>query len=145
VGFFSCDRALCSGPITVRGRPVASCELLSGPSPNVSGLALAGAFTSLSGPFFAPASNCNYGPCSCPLNDIVVTSSLVAVRAPAPSCVGGCGGEGQVTIDELLTMVNIALGNAHMSQCEAGDDNDDNQIPVDEILRAVNVALNGCT
>jgi len=50
-----------------------------------------------------------------------------------------------VTIDEILTMVNIALGNAPVAECEAGDDNDDDQITVDEILQAVNNALNGCS
>jgi cysteine-rich repeat protein len=63
---------------------------------------------------------------------------------PPPSCVGDCGNDGQVTIDELLTMVNIALGNMGMAECEAGDDNDDSQITIDEILRAVDRALNGC-
>ena len=39
-------------------------------------------------------------------------------------------------------MVNIALGNADLSGCGAGDV--DSQITVDEILTAVNNALNGC-
>ena len=41
-------------------------------------------------------------------------------------------------------MVNIALGNAQLSQCSTGDANGDHQITVDEILTAVNNALNGC-
>jgi hypothetical protein len=41
-------------------------------------------------------------------------------------------------------MVNIALGNADLSQCEDGDGNGDGSITVDEILMAVNNALNGC-
>jgi hypothetical protein len=49
-----------------------------------------------------------------------------------------------VTVDEILTMVNIALGNAPVTTCEAGDANGDGQITVDEILAAVNDALNGC-
>ncbi|HEX7408039.1 MAG TPA: hypothetical protein VF515_10380, partial [Candidatus Binatia bacterium] len=52
--------------------------------------------------------------------------------------------DGQVTVDEILTMVNIALGNAPVSDCEAGDGNGDHQITVDEILTAVNYALSGC-
>jgi len=60
------------------------------------------------------------------------------------SCVGDCGNNGHVTVHELLTMVNIALGNTEISQCEVGDDNDDSQITIDEILMAVNNALNGC-
>ncbi|MGD0946540.1 MAG: hypothetical protein ABSA52_03845 [Candidatus Binatia bacterium] len=41
-------------------------------------------------------------------------------------------------------MVNIALGNARLSDCSAGDANKDGEITVDEILTAVNNALNGC-
>ncbi len=59
-------------------------------------------------------------------------------------CTGDCGGDGQVTVDELVTMVNIALGNADVSGCAAGDLSDDGKITVDEILTAVNHALNGC-
>jgi hypothetical protein len=47
-------------------------------------------------------------------------------------------------VDEILTMVNIALGNTPVTMCEAGDANHDDQITVDEILTAVNNALNGC-
>jgi hypothetical protein len=49
-----------------------------------------------------------------------------------------------VTVDEILTMVNIALGNTAVTTCEAGDANHDGHITVDEILTAVNSALNGC-
>ena len=48
-------------------------------------------------------------------------------------------------MDEILTMVNIALGDAAATTCPAGDANDDNEITVDEILTAVNNALNGCS
>ena len=65
-------------------------------------------------------------------------------NSPGPPCVGDCDGNGQVTVDETLTMVNIALGNAPVTACEAGDANHDGQITIDEILAAVNNALNGC-
>jgi len=64
--------------------------------------------------------------------------------SPPPTCTGDCNGDGHVTVDEILTMVNIALGNTPVTTCEAGDVNHDNQITVDEILTAVNNALNGC-
>ena len=41
-------------------------------------------------------------------------------------------------------MVNIALGNASLLNCEAADWNHDGHVTVDEILTAVNNALNGC-
>jgi hypothetical protein len=68
----------------------------------------------------------------------------VRVAAAAPPCDGDCNGDGAVTIDELLTMVNIALGNVTVRDCTPGDANGDGQITVDEILAAVTNALNGC-
>jgi hypothetical protein len=59
-------------------------------------------------------------------------------------CVGDCLGDGEVTIDDLLRMVNIALGTAAIEECPAGDANGDGMITIDEILIAVNNALNGC-
>lgn len=63
--------------------------------------------------------------------------------APIP-CIGDCNDDTQVTVDELLTMVNIALGSADVGTCRPGDANNDKQITIDEILRAVNNALNEC-
>jgi hypothetical protein len=68
---------------------------------------------------------------------------LITARAVA-SCVGDCGGDGEVTVNELLSMVNVALGNAAVTACAAGDANQDNEITINEILAAVNNALNGC-
>jgi hypothetical protein len=73
--------------------------------------------------------------------DSVATFVLAAHGGP---CAGDCGRDGEVTIDELLTLVNIALGTTAVSECLAGDGNQDGAITVDEILTAVNRALNGC-
>jgi hypothetical protein len=69
--------------------------------------------------------------------------TLTPTSAPS-ACVGDCSGDHSVTVDEILTLVNIALGDANVSTCLAGDANHDNQITIDEILTAVNNALNGC-
>jgi hypothetical protein len=58
--------------------------------------------------------------------------------------VGDCGGNGEVTVDELLALVNIALNNQSVTACPVGDANHDGEITIDEILTAVNNALNGC-
>jgi hypothetical protein len=71
-------------------------------------------------------------------------SILKNTTGTAPTCVGDCNADGEVTVDEILSLVNIALGEAAVSQCEAGDGNDDGEITVDEILTAVNNALQGC-
>jgi hypothetical protein len=57
---------------------------------------------------------------------------------------GDCAGDGIVTVDELLTMVNIALGNSSLTACEAGGAGQDGRITIDEILAAVDHALNAC-
>lgn len=59
-------------------------------------------------------------------------------------CVGDCHANGQVTIDELVTLVRIAIGSTSMSACDIGDVNHDGQITVNEIVTAVNLALEGC-
>jgi hypothetical protein len=60
------------------------------------------------------------------------------------SCTGDCNGDDQVTVDEIVTMVNIALGYTPRDHCSAGDRNGDGEITIDEIVVAVNEALNGC-
>jgi hypothetical protein len=65
-------------------------------------------------------------------------------QAGAAACVGNCKGDQQVNVADLVTMVNIALGNSPVTACEAGDSNLDRRITIDEILIAVTNAFNGC-
>jgi len=77
----------------------------------------------------------------------VLATLLVVSYSPAtaqPFCVGDCNDDASVTVDELLTMVNVALGAGNVAACTEGDANSDSQITVDEILAAVNMALNSC-
>lgn len=71
------------------------------------------------------------------------TRSATPTTTPKP-CTGDCNANQQVTVDEILTMVNIALGNAGVPACPPGDANGDGHVTVDEILAAVNNALSGC-
>lgn len=64
--------------------------------------------------------------------------------AEIPTCVGDCNGDGSVTVDEIITGVNIALGIAPPSACPVFDTNGDRTVTVEEILQAVNNALSGC-
>lgn len=78
---------------------------------------------------------------------LVVVFALPIWFGPAQAratCGGDCNGDDEVTVDELVTMVNIALGNANVSTCPTGDVNQDNQITIDELIAAVNIALAGC-
>ncbi len=68
----------------------------------------------------------------------------VTPAATARGCPGDCNGSGEVTVNELIAMVNMALGNTPVSSCEVGDSNRDGEITIDEIVAAVSNALNGC-
>jgi hypothetical protein len=76
-----------------------------------------------------------------------------APPTPTPgtkACVGDCNLDGQVTIDDLIRMVNIALAlqsvcsDGGQAGCAAGDANCDCEITVDEIIRAVQNSFQGC-
>ena len=80
-----------------------------------------------------------------PVSPLELILSPMAHDIPVPQlCAGDCSLDGQVTIDEILVAVNMALGNSPASGCVPVDSNGDQQITVDEILRAVAAALNGC-
>jgi len=65
--------------------------------------------------------------------------------AAASSYTGDCDGDGQVTINELVLGVNIALGFTPRETCPAFDSNQDDQVTVDELVSAVSAALDGRT
>lgn len=71
-------------------------------------------------------------------------TSFQATPTAGVPCVGDCDGDGTVTVDEIVTAVNIALGSRSIDDCPAADANGDNEVTVDEIIRAVNNALLGC-
>lgn len=62
---------------------------------------------------------------------------------PSP-CAGDCDGNGVVSIAELIRAVNIALGIADLSTCQAADRNGDGNVAINELIAAVNSALLGC-
>lgn len=74
----------------------------------------------------------------------VPTPTPTATPTPGARCTGDCNGDNEVTIEELVRMVNIALGLQTIGSCVAGNDNGDEQITIDEIIKAVNRALGGC-
>ncbi len=63
---------------------------------------------------------------------------------PRPACLGDCNVDGEVTVDEIIVMVNVALGTADVSTCRAGDFDGGGDITVDEIVVALNFGLDGC-
>lgn len=79
----------------------------------------------------------------CALLFVLGAAFVVDVR-PTYACVGDCNLDNDVTVDELLTGVNIALGTARVDACSPLDANSDRAITIDEILLAVNAILTGC-
>ncbi len=76
-----------------------------------------------------------------------LTPALVDTATPTPTtiiCTGDCSGDGEVTINELITGVNIALGNSEVLSCPEVDANDDGEVAINELITAVNNALRGC-
>lgn len=76
---------------------------------------------------------------------LAVLMAIAALPAPAAfACLGDCGDDGSVTVDEILTGVSVALGNAVVDLCPLFDSSGEGDVTVDEILGAVTNALNGC-
>jgi hypothetical protein len=73
----------------------------------------------------------------------VATIALAAGAVTAQDLRGDCDGDGIVTVDELVTGVNIALGNQPLSACPVFDGNGDGAVTVDELIEAVNITLSG--
>jgi len=64
--------------------------------------------------------------------------------AGAGGCAGDCNADDEVTIEELIKLVNISLGSEATSACAPADTNGDDTITIEEIIGAVANALNQC-
>jgi hypothetical protein len=60
------------------------------------------------------------------------------------ACAGDCNGNGTVTVDELLTLANVALGTASPSACAASGMAGQSQITVEDVVAGAKSALQGC-
>lgn len=70
-------------------------------------------------------------------------SGFVAAMAQG-ACVGDCDGDGEVSVVEIVRMVNVALGNSPIGLCAAGDENGDGAVTIEEIVRAIGNIFEGC-
>jgi CSLREA domain-containing protein len=84
-------------------------------------------------------------PTETPLAGGTATSTAVLTPSVSPkSCVGDCDGNGMVAVNELITLVNIDLGNADVSACPNGIP-PGATVDIALIIRAVDNALIGCS
>ena len=74
---------------------------------------------------------------------LFVSLLFLSVSA-AHACVGDCDGNGEVTVNELITGVNIALDSTPLSTCPSFDSNGDGAVTVDELIFSVHEVLFGC-
>ncbi|HYD49056.1 MAG TPA: cohesin domain-containing protein, partial [Terriglobales bacterium] len=65
-------------------------------------------------------------------------------ESAAATCIGDCGGNDRVSVEELISGVSIALGTTSIEQCSTLDANLDAVVTVDELLLAADQALHGC-
>jgi len=70
--------------------------------------------------------------------------SPTPTATPAPPCAGDCNADGQVAVDEVVTLVGIALGSAETARCARGDTDGDGGVSISELIAAVNALLDGC-
>jgi YVTN family beta-propeller protein len=75
---------------------------------------------------------------------IVIASVPGGCAGAGLPCIGDCGEDGDVGVDELIVMVNVALGHDDVGSCLAGDADGDGNIAIDEIISAVSHALGSC-
>jgi len=80
---------------------------------------------------------------------LVAQTTPIEPTLPPPTrllsvCVGDCGGSQTVAINNIITLVNIALGTAQPSACPNGVPSS-SEVNVAVIIQAVNNALNGCS
>ena len=73
---------------------------------------------------------------------LALFAALHSGRAAA-QCVGDCAGDGEVTINDLIVGVNIALGDQPVSNCPAFA-NQEGEVTIAQLIRGVNNAQNGC-
>ncbi len=71
-------------------------------------------------------------------------SDTCIINPGALGCPGDCDASGDVTIEELIRGVNIALSRMDISQCRVFDADEDGRITIDEIVSAVRMSLDGC-
>ena len=74
----------------------------------------------------------------------VFAAAIVFAASASAVCPGDCDNSRDVTINELIRGVNIALTSQPLSVCPPFDINGDGQVTVNELILAVNAALTGC-
>jgi hypothetical protein len=89
----------------------------------------------------APATGCAQAADVGTKSLVPYTADYVFFSPSVGTCAGDCNGDGHTTVNELLTMVAVAVHSDDPLVCPAGDGDASGTITVDEIVRAVAAAL----
>jgi hypothetical protein len=78
-----------------------------------------------------------------------VSAALLALALHVPSagaqtCAGDCNTNNEVTVNEVVILVNIDLGSAQLTSCPSGDIDGNTMITIDEVVSSVKNLLEGC-
>ena len=71
----------------------------------------------------------------------IIVSAAAAADA---ACLCDCDNDGEVTVDELLRGVTIALGDRALTDCPSADGDADDQVWIHELITAIDNVLDGC-
>jgi hypothetical protein len=75
---------------------------------------------------------------------VAIAATLLTRPAGAQSCTGDCNGDDRVAVDELVTLVRIALGEIGPDRCGALAAGLAAGVTVDAIVLAVDYSIRGC-
>lgn len=72
-----------------------------------------------------------------------VDGAVVITDLPQP-CLADCDGDGEVTVNEAVRAVGIALGTQPLANCPVADANGDGEVRIEELIETVKDVIGGC-
>jgi RHS repeat-associated protein len=131
-------------PLTSTSRDVAELVTVAGLDGDLDVIATFGANRVAARPYASPSPTAT----PTPLPPALLLGPPLVPVAPrlgrsGAAITGDCNNDGQVTVDELIVGVNIALGNFGLTRCPSFDVNGDGDVTINELIQAVNSALTG--
>ena len=72
------------------------------------------------------------------------TGSATETATPVGLCGGDCNSDHQVTVNEIIVSVGIAIAGYDIEQCRAADLDDSGEVTVDELVLIIDNAMDVC-
>lgn len=73
------------------------------------------------------------------------TGTPTETATPRPLCGGDCNGDDQVTVNEIVESVGIAIAAYDLEQCRPADLDGNGEVRIDELLRIIDNAMRACS